>query len=186
MLNTNRKSNYSITPYILNRYSGRKLSGAKISKQDLMPLFEAARWAPSAMNNQLWHFAYAHRETEIWDKFFDLVAEGNKEWVKNAGVLVILLSRKEAFYKNKPQASHSLEAGMALQNLAIEASTADLITHPFAGFDFNSARRLLNLPDVWNIECMIAIGKLDTSKEEEITDRKPLQEIITEGIPNLK
>ena len=48
----NRKPGYEIHPIILNRWSSRALSGEEMTDDDLMPLFEAARWAPSSSNNQ--------------------------------------------------------------------------------------------------------------------------------------
>ena len=31
----------------------------ELSNEELMPIFEAARWAPSAFNSQPWRFIYA-------------------------------------------------------------------------------------------------------------------------------
>lgn len=186
MTNTQRISTYPILPQILNRHSSRQLSGVDLTKEELLSLFEAARWAPSANNNQLWHYAYARKNTSHWDSYFELLDKGNQEWCAEADVLVILLSRKKAFYKNKAQPSHSLEAGMSLQNLATQATTMNIIAHPMAGFDYNKARIVLKLNENWKVECMIAIGKTTQKNHEDITDRKRLEEIITEGIPNLK
>jgi nitroreductase len=41
-----------------------------------MPLFEAARWAPSSFNVQPWRFIYVKRNTvraEDWKRFFNLL-----------------------------------------------------------------------------------------------------------------
>ena len=184
-----RKSDYEINSIILNRWSPRAMSGESIDENELMPLFEAARWAPSSMNNQLWRFIYAKRNTKYWDGFFDLLADGNKTWCKNAAALVILISRKNSYYKNRPQKTHSMEAGAAYENLAIEARSRNLVMHGMEGFDYEKAAKLLKISDVWNVECMLAIGKPgkkeDLPKElqerEKPSDRKPLNEIAFEG-----
>ena len=75
-----RKARHAIDPLFLNRWSPRAMSGEKISEQDLMILFEAARWAPSSNNNQPWRFLYARRNTDNWDLFFTLLGEGNQVW----------------------------------------------------------------------------------------------------------
>ncbi|NKB82074.1 MAG: hypothetical protein GKS05_09350 [Nitrospirales bacterium] len=49
-----REANYAIHPIILNRWSPRSMTGEGLSDDELMPLFEAARWAPSSNNAQLW------------------------------------------------------------------------------------------------------------------------------------
>ena len=165
------------------------MSGEKMSDKELMPLFEAARWAPSSMNNQLWKFVYAKRETKHWDGFFHLLMDGNKIWVKDAAVLVIILSRKMSYHNDMPQVTHSFEAGAAFENLALEGSRRGLVVHGMAGFDYVGAKKLLMLPDAWNVECMVAIGKPgkkedlpDSLREHEVpSTRKPLNEIVFEG-----
>ncbi len=63
------------------------MSGEEISHEELMRLFEAARWAPSSFNAQQWRALYARRGTEHWQTFFDLLVDANKAWAKNAAVL---------------------------------------------------------------------------------------------------
>ncbi|MFA4975206.1 MAG: hypothetical protein WC839_01405 [Candidatus Paceibacterota bacterium] len=43
----NRTTKYPINDIFLNRFSPRSMSGEKITEEELMTLFEAARWAPS-------------------------------------------------------------------------------------------------------------------------------------------
>src|SRR6266576_1791357 len=72
-----RKADHEIEPILLDRWSPRAMSGEEISHEELMRLFEAARWAPSSFNAQQWRALYARRGTEHWQTFFDLlVAEG--------------------------------------------------------------------------------------------------------------
>jgi nitroreductase len=70
------------------------MSGEEISREELMRLFEAARWAPSLFNAQQWRALYARRGTEHWQTFFNLLVEGNKSWAKSAAALVVFFSRK--------------------------------------------------------------------------------------------
>lgn len=77
-----RKPTFKINPLILNRWSPRSMTGEELDEDTIMSLFEAARWAPSSYNNQPWRFIYAKRNTEKWQKIFDLLAEPNKVWLK--------------------------------------------------------------------------------------------------------
>jgi hypothetical protein len=43
-----RKPDHLVHPLILNRWSPRAMNGETISDEELMSLFEAARWAPSS------------------------------------------------------------------------------------------------------------------------------------------
>jgi len=184
-----RKTEYDINPLILNRWSPRSMSGQEMTDDELMPLFEAARWAPSSYNGQLWKFLYAKRNTENWDLFYNLMVEQNQSWAKNASVLIVLVSRKNFEFNDKPSVTHTFDAGAAWENLALEASDRGLVAHGMEGFDYDKAKTDLNVPDEYQVMCMIAIGKRapkenlpeETQKMEAPSDRKAIKEIIKEG-----
>jgi nitroreductase len=184
-----RKPSFEITTLLLNRWSPRSMTGEEISQDALMSLFEAARWAPSSFNNQPWRFVYAKRNTEHWNRFFSLLNEGNKIWAKDAAALVVVLSRKNFEYNEKPSITHQFDSGAAWENLALEAASQGIVTHGMQGFDYERARQELNVPDNFDVMAMIAIGKRGPrenlppklQEKEFPNDRKPLQEIVMEG-----
>lgn len=184
-----RKADYAIDPIFLNRWSPRAMSGEALTDEELMPLFEAARWAPSSYNAQQRRFLYAKRDTRNWDVFFDLLVEGNKIWAKNAAVLVVVISRKNFEYNEKPSRTNFFDTGAAWENLALQGSLRGLVVHGMQGFDYEKARTALSIPDNYEVCAMIAIGKKgnkenlpkDLQKMEEPNDRRPLKEIVIEG-----
>ena len=89
-----RKPDHAIEPFFVDRWSPRAMSGEDISREELMRMFEASRWAMSSMNNQPWRFLYAFRNTPHWDRFFGLLTPNNQGWCKNAGVLIVVVSRR--------------------------------------------------------------------------------------------
>ena len=188
-METSRKPNYPIQALILHRHSPRAMSGASLSDDELMPLFEAARWAPSSYNAQPWRFVYAHRDTEHWDTFFNFLVEFNQSWAKNAAVLVVVLSRRLFEKNDKPAPTHAFDAGAAWENLALEASSRNLVAHGMEGFDYVAAREKLGVPDEYDVQAMIAIGKPgrkedlpeDLQEGEVPSDRRALEEIVMEG-----
>lgn len=185
-----RKSTYAINPLILNRWSPRAMTGEDLDNEEIMPLFEAARWAPSSYNNQPWRFIYAKRNTEHWDRLFNLLADGNKTWAKNSALLVVVISRKNFEYNEKPARTYQYDAGSAWENLALEAFSRGLVAHGMQGFDYEKARFELEIPSDFEVMAMIAIGKkgpreslpTDLQEKERLTDRKPLKDIVMEGI----
>jgi hypothetical protein len=60
-----RKAGYPIDPLFLDRWSPQAMSGEEIAEEELLTLFEAARWAPSSYNNQPWRILYARRDTIV-------------------------------------------------------------------------------------------------------------------------
>jgi nitroreductase len=168
------------------------MSGEAVSKDELMTLFEAARWAPSASNIQPWRFIYAIRDTLEFETLFSLLADFNKDWCARAGALIVTISKttretsKGGVAENK---THSLDTGAAWENFALQASSMGLVAHGMAGFDYVLAKEKLSIPDEYKVEMMIAVGKPgkvedlpDALREREApSDRKPLKEIIFEG-----
>ncbi len=184
-----RKPDHGIEPILFHRWSPRAMSGEQISEQELMTLFEAARWAPSSYNAQPWRFLYARRGTANWDRFFDLMVEFNQSWTKHAAVLVVVVSRKTFESNDQAAPTHSFDAGAAWQNLALQGSTMGLVVHGMQGFDYEKARAVLNVPEHFQVDAMIAVGKPgkrndlpeDLQEREQPSDRKPVAEIAIEG-----
>lgn len=188
-IDNKRKTQYKINSIFIERWSPRSMTGESITDETLMSLFEAARWAPSSFNNQPWRFLYAKRDTPNWNIFFSLLSEGNRAWAKNAAVLVVIISRKNFEYNEKPSITHQFDAGAAWENLALEASIKGIVSHGMQGFDYNKARKDLEVPSDFDVMAMIAIGRrgppenLPSSLQEREfpNDRKDLAEIVMEG-----
>lgn len=184
-----RESTYPIQPLILSRVSSRAFSEERLTEEELLALFEAARWAPSSYNNQPWRFVYARRGDPEWEVFFNALVDGNKAWCKNADTLVAVVSHKNFEHNNKPSRTSSFDVGAAWMALALEAHARNLVTHAMEGFDYEKLRDGLKIPESFKVEAMVAIGKLgDKTKlpeaireREKPTPRKPLKDIVAKG-----
>src|SRR2546430_14598750 len=89
-----RKADFPVDALLLDRWSPRAMTGEQIAEEELMRLFEAARWAPSSFNAQQWRALYARRGTEHWQTFFHLLVDANKVWAKNAAVFLVFFFPK--------------------------------------------------------------------------------------------
>lgn len=183
-----RKPENDVHEIFIQRWSPRAMSGEEIDETTLLSLFEASRWAPSANNNQPWRFIYARRNTPSWEVFYNLLAEGNQVWAKNAAVLIVVIS-KTTFDSGKPARTHTYDAGAAWISLALQGSLKNLVVHGMQGFDYNKAKDVLGVPDDYAVEAMIAIGQpgktedLPASLQEREfpSSRKSIAEIAMEG-----
>jgi nitroreductase len=184
-----RTSDYPIERLLLERWSPRAMAGQPISDEELMTLFEAARWAPSSYNGQPWRFIYAKRDTKHWAKLFDLLVPFNQSWCHAAAVLVVIVSRDTFAWNNKPARTHSFDTGAAWENLALQGHAMGLVVHGMEGFDYERAKKELNIPDGYTVEAMFAVGrpgrKEDLHKElqerEEMSNRNPISSFVFEG-----
>lgn len=184
-----RKPENPVNDIFVHRWSPRAMSGEQIDDATLKSLFEAARWAPSSNNNQPWRFIYARRNTPYWDTIFGLMNERNQIWAKNAAVLIVVIS-KTTFDSGKPARTHSYDAGAAWVSLALQGSLLNLVVHGMQGFDYDRAKQELQVPDDYQVEAMIAIGR--HGKKEDLpayqqerefpSSRKSVSEIAMEGM----
>jgi nitroreductase len=184
-----RQADHPIDSIFVKRWSPRAMAGEPISEQELMTLFEAARWAPSSYNEQPWRFLYARRDTKPWRTFFDLLVELNQSWTKNAAVLIVLIAKKTFTHNGEPNRVHIFDAGSAWENLALQAARMGLVAHGMAGFDEEKARRDLGVPEDFTVAAMIALGQPGRSEDlpealrgrEVPSSRKPVAEFVCEG-----
>jgi nitroreductase len=184
-----RKADFPIEQLLLDRWSPRAMSGEEISDEELMRLFEAARWAPSSFNAQQWRALYAKRGTEHWPLFFELLVEGNKSWAKNAALLVLFVSRTTFEHDGEPSITHSFDTGAAWENFALQGFCQGLVVHGMEGFDYERARVELRIPEQFQIEAMAAVGKPGAKevlpdklqKRESPSNRRKLTDSIREG-----
>jgi nitroreductase len=165
------------------------MSGDDIASEELMTLFEAARWAPSSSNNQPWRVLYATRNSCHWQLFFDLLVDSNKVWCANASALLVFIS-KTTFENGKPCRTHSYDSGAAWMSLALQGSMMGLVVHGMQGFDYEAARIVLNIPDDFQVEAMAAVGRPGDVRNlpevlqarETPNDRRPLDQTVCEGV----
>lgn len=159
-----RKPDHAVDTLFVERWSPRAFTGEEISLEELNTLFEAARWAPSSFNSQPWRFLYARRGGEAFPAFLDLLIDFNRQWAKNAAVLLFAVSAKTFVRPGKGDLltlrSHSFDTGAAWANLALQATRLGWSAHAMGGFDVERAQRDLNVPDDHQVEAAIAIGRL--------------------------
>jgi len=165
------------------------MSGEPLTQEELLTLFEAARWAPSTYNEQEWRFLYARRDTAQWPLFFDLLMEPNQVWCGRAAVLVVVIARQVFTHNSRPNPVHLFDAGSAWENLALQAAAMGLVAHGMAGFNFGKARSALGVPEHFAVAAMVALGRPGDPadlpaelREREIpSGRRPVSESICEG-----
>jgi nitroreductase len=184
-----RHADYPIEQLFLDRWSARAMTGETIPREELMVLFEAARWAPSSYNNQPWRILYARRDSAHWKLFFDLLVEFNQAWAKNAAALLLFISKTTFDMNGEPSITHSFDTGAAWENLALQGWLKGLVVHGMQGFDYERARTALNIPEGFRVEAMAAVGKPgdpsvlpeELRKRESPGDRRKLDQTICEG-----
>jgi nitroreductase len=191
-LTPSRISEHKIHPLFLKRWSPRSYTGEEIPESVLFSAFEAARWAPSAVNAQPWRFLYAKRDSSSWSTYVDLINPNNRVWAERASVLIVVVSKRTVIGRDgvlRLSKTHSFDTGAAWQSLALQVTEEGWHAHAIGGFDREKARKVLKVPGDFAVEVAIAIGRLgdksllppDLQDREALNTRRPLQELVLEG-----
>lgn len=141
-----RRADHAVHPLFLDRWSPHAMTGEPIPLSALDVMLEAARWAPSSYNAQPWRILYALRGGEHWSDFLDLLDEGNRRWARDAGALLVFLSRTTFERNGHPSRTHSFDTGAAWENFALQGTLLGYAVHGMEGFDYERARAVLNVP----------------------------------------
>lgn len=149
---------HSVLDLIVRRRSLRAYSDAPLTTTQINTLFEAARWAPSSVNEQPWQYIYAVRGQDLWDVIFETLNEGNRTWAKDAPLLVVSLARTTFSRNGRPNPSAIYDLGGANAILSLQATAMGLNVHQMGGYDHAMLRQALRVPSEVELGVVMAIG----------------------------
>lgn len=188
---TTTENKIAVHNLIEKRWSPRAFTGTAVGEEQLEALFEAARWAPSAMNEQPWRYIYATQDDpEAYERLLNCLVEANQVWAKNAPVLFLSVAKTTYDFNGNVNGHAWHDVGMATANLVLQATDLDLHVHLMGGFSADKARVALGIPDGYDPVAMGAIGYVgdpealpEHLKARELAprQRKPLQDIVFNG-----
>ena len=156
-----RIADHPIHPQFLNRWSPRAFDGSPMTEADMLSLLEAARWAPSASNNQPWRFVWALRGEAGFGAIAAALEPGNHLWAHKAAALLVVaakttVNRSDAEH---PNSFHAFDSGAAWAQLALQAHLNGFFAHGMAGYDAEKLAPAINLPPNHVTHAVMAIGR---------------------------
>jgi nitroreductase len=177
-----------VLPLFHTRWSPRAFAERDVSAADLTRVFEAARWAASASNEQPWRFLVGTRGSEAYQKIFDTLVPFNQLWAASAPVLILDVAKTKLSRNDAPNRAALYDLGAAAAYLTLQASALGLATHQMGGFDADAAREAFGIPGDYIIGAVIALGyqgepetlpnEQFRSQETAPRTRKALKEIV--------
>ena len=177
---------------IAERWSPRAYDTTyEVSHEDLLAVLEAGRWAPSANNLQPWRFSVVTRGEELHAQIVSEALAGfNAAWVPNASK-IIFISVPGLTQDGNAYDIAKFDAGLAAQNMMIQAQALGLASHPISGYNHDVVSKLLGLEEGRNSIAAIVLGKATDpsglpapAQEREIAPRTrlSLEEIVLHGL----
>jgi nitroreductase len=182
---------YAIHEFIAKRWSPYAFSDRAVSSDDLLGLFEAARWAASSYNEQPWSYIVATQDEKAeFDRLHSCLVEGNQPWTKIVPVLAIGCVSTKFKRNGKPNAAAEHDLGIASATLTFEATARGLHVHQMIGILSDKVRELYQVPEDVQPLTGIAIGYLgdvnslpEGYRERDLAERtrKRLAEFVFAG-----
>lgn len=183
------QTDHPIHELLAVRYSPYAFDPTPVETTKLLSCLEAARWAASSFNEQPWSFIVAGREQpEAFERHLSCLVEANQPWAGRAGVLILTVVCKSFSRNDKPNRVAGHDLGLAVANLAVEATARGLSIHQMAGINLAHARQTYNIPETHDPFTMIALGyaadaamiadKQLAERDRAPRGRKPLSQFV--------
>lgn len=147
-----------IHPLLAERWSPRSFADRDVPPEAIRSLLEAARWAPSCVNEQPWRFVLAQRQTPEFERLLACLTESNQQWAAKAGTLLVTVAKARFDRTGKPNLHAWHDVGLAMAQLTVQATSMGLAVHQMAGIDRERARDLLRIPEGFEVVTGVAIG----------------------------
>ena len=172
------------------RWSPRAFKKNQLPDNIVKSIFDAARWAPSCVNEQPWLFVTSSGESDF-TTFLHLLNESNQLWAKNAGLIGFIFAKKTFARNGADNNKAKFDCGAAWMSLTLQANMHGLHTHGIGGIDYAKVHSTLKIArDEYDIICGFALGEADQAKslpeplreKEKPSARKPLKDIWQRGI----
>lgn len=179
---------------IADRWSPRSFSDRPVELEKLRSMFEAARLAPSAHNNQPSRFLATRKGQGDDHRRLSACLSPHNDWAEKAPVLILAgvtrkrFSQQTAAWVEYPHCTHDL--GLAVMSMILQAQSVGLSCHPLAGFDPDLARAAFGAPPLYELMLVLAVGYRGPAEQlpehllaRELAPRvrRPVEEFVFEG-----
>src|SRR5262245_42200325 len=152
-------TDHPVHELIASRWSPYAFANRPVAREDLLSLFEAARWAPSSYNEQPWTYLVATRDdAEEFAKVLSCLVEGNRVWAQAAPVLALGCTSLNFVRNGKPNAAAVHDLGLGSANLVLEATARGLAVHQMIGILPDRVREVYQVPEGVQPLTGLAIG----------------------------
>jgi nitroreductase len=179
---------FDLHDLLRNRWSPVSFSDQLLTPAELGSLFEAARWTPSAYNEQPWSFIVGTRDDPAqFERVLSCLVDANQTWARHAPLLMITVAKRRFDRNGKENAHAAYDLGQAAAHLTIQAAAMGLFVHQMAGFDPQRARELFDIPSDHDATSAIAVGHFGpaadlpaevAARDEAPRQRKPLTAFV--------
>lgn len=151
---------------IFERRSVRKFNDHYVTDDELRALLEAARWAPSWANTQVWEFVVVRDRgliEQVSNTYVELNPATKGSLAASALIVVCAKDGVSGCYGGKDVTKISkwymFDLGLAVQNLCLKAHELGLGTVVVGYLDHERCRQILSVPDGYEVVAVLPVGQ---------------------------
>ena len=160
---------------VKKRRSIRKYKSDSVSDKNIEYILNAARLAPSAKNRQCWRYVVV-KDKKIIEKIASSRPE-SKEWLAETPVMIVVCADPNESSKREGKELYLFDLGLSFEHLMLAAKDCGLATCCIGGFDEKTVKDAIGVPENMRVVAFTPLG-YGAEEKGEVTDRKPLEEIV--------
>ena len=162
----------------------RCLSTRDVELEKIAKILDVTRLAPSARNNQPWHFIVVKGREAVETLVSRAFSEGNL-LVKDAPVIIVACANPSDDIVIDGKEYYLFYVALAVENMLLAATDMGLVTHPMASVNEDELKRILGIPP--EVRFVVATplaypveGSYEEAAEEKLSQRtrKDPQEMV--------
>ncbi|HWR68814.1 MAG TPA: nitroreductase family protein [Desulfomonilia bacterium] len=166
------------------RRSVRKFSESVVTDKEIRQLLEAARFAPSWANTQVWEFVVV-RDRELIEKVTATYVDRNPATKCSLAASALLVACAKTGVSGcyggqdvtKFPNWFMFDLGIAVQNLCLTAHELGLGTVVVGFLDHDACREIVGLPEGYEVVAVLPVGRPATEPKQG-PSRKELKEFV--------
>lgn len=147
----------NVTDAIKTRRAYRSLEPVEITEETIRDLAYHAGLSPSCNNNQPWRFVFVRDPSQL-SKIHAILPKHNK-WMELASMIIVVFSRPWEDCVVKERIYNQFDTGMATAFLILRATELGLVAHPVAGYNEESVKQTLGIPENYQIITLVNVGR---------------------------
>ena len=159
---------------VRRRRSIRAYKSREVEERILKEILEAARWAPSAKNLQMWKFVVVRDP----DKKKALAkASFDQNFIAEAPLVIAAVALDPGHVMSCGVPAYAVDLAIAVEHMALAACDKGLGSCWIGAFEQEKVREILGIPSCCKVVALLPIGY--PAESPEPPPRKPLSEIVS-------
>jgi len=161
---------------IEERRAYRSLEAVDVTPTLITELAQAARLAPSCMNNQPWRFVFIQGAEQL-ERMHDALSRGNR-WAAEASLIIAVFSHAELDCRSRGRDLFMFDTGMATAQLLLRATELGLVAHPILGFDETEVVEILGIPEEMRVIALVIVGRKSADISPLLSENQTQRELV--------